>query len=102
MLNVTYPPLRKVVQYNVEYNALSLLQYVAITLGALLALALIFCVCCFCIKLSDLKMKSYIIDLARRRGVKLDLEEIDRKRHSLSPLANQNCAIFVPEVGIIL
>lgn len=46
-------------------------------------------------------MKSYVIELAKAKGIKVDPDTLDGKS-TQSPLANQNCTIYVPEVGIIL
>lgn len=52
---------------------------------------------------SDLKMKSYIVRMANRKGVKLDLDQLEpRAKCTPSPHSKENCTIIIPEVAIIL
>lgn len=46
-------------------------------------------------------MKNYIMELARVKGIKVDPAELEGKCEP-SPSANENCTIYVPDVGIIL
>ncbi|XP_045453587.1 uncharacterized protein LOC123662838 [Melitaea cinxia] len=80
---------------------MSLLETVITTFGVLLTMALLSCLCCICMKFSDLKLQRYIMEMAKRKGIHIDVEKLDPNR-TRSPLANENCTIIVPDVAIIL
>ncbi|KAJ0172690.1 hypothetical protein K1T71_011829 [Dendrolimus kikuchii] len=80
----------------------SLMDMVVTTVGILVGMALLSCICCFCMKISDLRLKAYIMDKARKKGFKLDLKNMDSKHGCHSPSTTENCTIMVPDVGYIL
>lgn len=53
---------------------------------------------------SDRRMRFYLMDLARKKGVNIDVEKLESNTTEMSqqPYAQQNCSIIVPDVGIIL
>lgn len=53
---------------------------------------------------SDRRMRFYLMDLARKKGVNINLEKLESNTTEMSqqPYAQQNCSIIVPDVGIIL
>ncbi|CAH2087986.1 unnamed protein product [Euphydryas editha] len=81
---------------------MSLLETVITSFGVLLTMVLLSCLCCLCMKYSDLKMQRYIVETAKRKGINLDVEKLDPNYRTQSPLANENCTIMVPNVAIIL
>ncbi|GBP38348.1 hypothetical protein EVAR_36300_1 [Eumeta japonica] len=81
---------------------LTLMDFIITTLGTFLVMTLLCCLCCISMKLSDLRMQRYILDMAKSKGVKVDIDTLNAKRSAQSPLANEHCTIIVPEVGIIL
>lgn len=60
------------------------------------------CIICILNIFSDLKMRHYIVETAKKQGVNVDMEKLDPKYIGQSPSANENCTIIVPEVAIIL
>uniref|UniRef100_A0A2A4J5R4 Uncharacterized protein n=1 Tax=Heliothis virescens TaxID=7102 RepID=A0A2A4J5R4_HELVI len=81
----------------------SLMDMVLTTLGVLLGMAMLSCVCCICMKCSDLKMKSYVKEMAKKKGIKVDLDKLDPKYKACeSPQLNENCTIMIPDVAIVL
>ncbi|KAG6446904.1 hypothetical protein O3G_MSEX004651 [Manduca sexta] len=81
----------------------SLLDMVITTACVLVSMIILSCLCCLCMKFSDLKLKYYVVEMAKKKGIKVDLDELERKPPDCqSPLANESCTIMVPDVGIIL
>ncbi|KAF9408131.1 hypothetical protein HW555_012105 [Spodoptera exigua] len=81
----------------------SLMDMVITTVGVLLTMALLSCLCCICMKFSDLKLKSYVIEMAKKRGVKMDIDKLEHKYKSCqAPNLNENCTIVVPDVVYVL
>ncbi|CAG4961050.1 unnamed protein product [Colias eurytheme] len=78
------------------------IDYMITTLGAFLMLAFVCCLCCFCMKLSDMKMRNYILELAKKKNVNVDLEKLKPRNTCQSPHANENCTIMIPDVAIVL
>ncbi|CAG9571802.1 unnamed protein product [Danaus chrysippus] len=79
----------------------SLLDMVITTVGVIITMALLSCLCCLCMKLSDLKMQRYILEMANKNGVKIDLDKLDSKKPQPQEV-NETCTIMIPDVAIIL
>ncbi|KAJ8728818.1 hypothetical protein PYW07_006514 [Mythimna separata] len=81
----------------------SLMDMVLTTLGVLLTMAMLSCLCCICMKFSDLKLKSYVVEMAKKKGLKVDLDKLEPKyKQCQSPQLNENCTIMIPDVAIVL
>ncbi|CAD0203511.1 unnamed protein product [Chrysodeixis includens] len=81
----------------------SLMDMVITTLGVLITMAMLSCLCCLCMKFSDLKLKAYIVEMAKKKGIKVDMDKLEPKyQPCLSPHANENCTIMIPDVAIVL
>ncbi|KAJ8720781.1 hypothetical protein PYW08_006246 [Mythimna loreyi] len=81
----------------------SLMDMVFTTLGVLLSMAMLSCLCCICMKFSDLKLKSYVVEMAKKKGIKVDLDKLEPKyKPCQSPQLNENCTIMIPDVAIVL
>lgn len=80
----------------------SLMDMVVTTLGVLIAMALLSCLCCLCMKLSDLRLRACVVEMAKKKGMPVDLDKVDSQHNCDSPLSKENCTIMVPDVGIIL
>lgn len=52
---------------------------------------------------SDLKLKSYVVEMAKKKGIKVDLDKLEPKyKPCQSPQLNENCTIMIPDVAIVL
>lgn len=51
---------------------------------------------------SDKKMQHYVMNLAKKKGLNVEPFTLQAAPHCQSPHANENCSIYVPDVGIIL
>ncbi|VVC99689.1 unnamed protein product [Leptidea sinapis] len=78
-----------------------LMQYMLATLGAFVMMGVLSCICCVCMKWSDLKLKNYVLDLARRRNYNIE-EKLNKRTPCQSPHINENCTIMIPDVAIVL
>lgn len=49
-------------------------------------------------------MKSYLIELAKAKGIKMDPDSLhgNKIQSPISSSANDNCTIYVPDVGIVI
>ncbi|KAI8440996.1 hypothetical protein MSG28_009273 [Choristoneura fumiferana] len=73
-----------------------LLDTVIMTLGVLITMALLSCLCCICMKLS------YILETADRKGIQIDIDKLDLKHASQPPQASEVCTVIIPDVVIVL
>lgn len=47
-------------------------------------------------------MQHYVMNLAKKKGLNVEPFTLQAAPYCQSPHANENCSIYVPDVGIIL
>ncbi|KPJ05325.1 hypothetical protein RR46_01153 [Papilio xuthus] len=79
----------------VDYGALfTFLIFISLSIGC--------CTWCYCIRAHDKAMQHYVTNLAKQKGLQVEPYTIHTEPCCRSPHANENCSIFVPDVGVIL